>query len=196
MDKARARVAESRGVQVVMHYHPFMIDPRTKPNGEEYQAYNERRWGGDGWTRSMRALGRKEGANYANWKTWPNTTHASRMLLHAEKHGLADKLVGVLYEYCYELGENVSLRETVARAAEQAGVPEAAEYAQSDEGSRELAERLSRAKTADGKRVSAAPTFSVSAAGASYSFSGAQDTDHWVELLEHCADLVAEATGP
>jgi hypothetical protein len=32
-----------------------MIDPATADGGEEYDAYNRRRWGSDGWTRSLRA---------------------------------------------------------------------------------------------------------------------------------------------
>ena len=40
-----------------------------------------------------------------------------RLLLLAEKHGLGDRVIGLLYKYCYEDGLNVSLRETVARAA-------------------------------------------------------------------------------
>ena len=100
-----------------------MIDPQTNPDGEEYMAYNRRRWGGDEWTRPMRAAGRKEGAPYANWIVWPNTTHASRLLLLAERHGLGDALIERLYGMCYEEGENVSLRETVARAAVAVGVP-------------------------------------------------------------------------
>jgi len=103
-----------------MRCFPFMIDPGTQPGGEEYRAYNERRWGGDGWTRSMKASGRKEGAPYENWKWWPNTTHASRLLMFAERFGLGDRVLGVLYSMCYEEGENVSLRGTVARAAEMA----------------------------------------------------------------------------
>lgn len=114
-----------------------MIDPRTKAEGEEYMAYNRRRWGSDGWTRSMRAMGKKEGAPYAKWVWWPNTTHAGRLLLFAEQHDLGDKVAGVLYRMCYEEGENVSLRETVARAAEEAGVPGGAEHIRdSDNGMR------------------------------------------------------------
>ena len=88
-DKARDKVAASfPSVEVHMRCFPFMIDPGTQPGGEEYRAYNERRWGGDGWTRSMKASGRKEGAPYENWKWWPNTTHASRLLMFAERFGL------------------------------------------------------------------------------------------------------------
>jgi hypothetical protein len=31
-----------------------MIDIKTNTNGEEYLAYNRRRWGSDSWTRSLR----------------------------------------------------------------------------------------------------------------------------------------------
>ena len=104
-------------MQVQVHYYPFMIDPGTKPDGEEYAAYNRRRWGGDGWTGSMKRMGKREGAQYANWVTWPNTTHCSRLLLLAERQGLAEEVIGRLYRACYEEGKNVSLRETVAQVA-------------------------------------------------------------------------------
>lgn len=31
-----------------------MIDPRTAAEGEDYLAYNQRRWGSDSWTQSLR----------------------------------------------------------------------------------------------------------------------------------------------
>lgn len=40
--------------KVHVSFRPYMIDVRTQPNGEDYLAYNERRWGGDGWTASMK----------------------------------------------------------------------------------------------------------------------------------------------
>ena len=175
---------------VRIRYFPFMIDPGTKADGEEYMAYNRRRWGGDGWTTSMRAMGAREGAPYANWKTWPNTTHASRMLMRAEQYELGDALIERLYRMCYEEGENVSLRETVARAASEVGVPGAAEYMASDQGLAELEAQLRGAK-AGGKRVSAAPTFSLRAGAAAGVFSGAQDTAQWLSMLEQCAEQVA-----
>lgn len=35
-------------------FHPYMIDKNTHPDGEDYLAYNRRRWGGDGWTSSLK----------------------------------------------------------------------------------------------------------------------------------------------
>lgn len=175
------------GPAIHVHYFPFMIDPGTQPDGEDYKSYNRRRWGSDGWTHSMRAMGQREGAPYANWKTWPNTTHCSRMLMLAEKHDLGDALISILYRYCYEEGENVSLRETVARAGMAAGIPGAEEYIHSDQGFDELEGQLRGAKV-NGKRVRAAPTFNVRLAAGSYDFSGAQDTPQWLSILEQLAE--------
>ena len=185
-------MARRPGAKIQVHYHPFMIDPATQKDGEPYHAYNERRWGGDGWTYSMKRMGRKEGAPYANWVTWPNTTHCSRLLLLAEKHGLGDAVIGRLYKACYEEGENVSLRETVARVAKEVGVPGGEAYVMSDEGLLELSQLL-RNPTANGKRVRAAPTFSLRVGHAAHTFSGAQDADAWLSILEQVADY-AEAS--
>ena len=41
--------------------------------GEEYLAYNQRRWGSDGWTHSLRRSGKPDGATFSDWQWWPNT---------------------------------------------------------------------------------------------------------------------------
>ena len=192
LDNAKAELLTQRPqAKIVMHYHPFMIDPGTAPDGEDYKAYNERRWGGDGWTRSMKRMGKEEGAPYENWRTWPNTTHCSRLLMYAEKHGLGGEVIGRLYRACYEHGENVSLKSTVAKVAREAGVPGGEEYVMSDEGTQELMQHL-RSSTCNGKRVRAAPTFGLRVGTAVHDFSGAQDTESWVSILEQCADYAEQ----
>ena len=196
MDNAKAKLGESRpNAKLVVHYHPFMIDPGTQPDGEPYADYNRRRWGGDGWTGSMKRMGRKEGAPYANWKTWPNTTHCSRLLLLAEKHGQGDAVIGRLYAACYEEGKNVSLRETVAQIAAEVGVPGGADYVLSGEGLDELRQALASPITPGGKRVSAAPTFALRVGHAAHSFSGAQEAESWLEMLEQVADYAESQRG-
>ena len=134
----------------------------------------------------MHEKGQREGAPYANWKVWPNTTHASRTLLLAQQHGRGAAFIGVLYRMCYEDGENVSLKETVAKAAEEAGVPGGKAYALSDAGREELHKALTEARV-NGKRISAAPTFNVRIGQRATDLSGAQDTATWVSILEQCA---------
>jgi predicted DsbA family dithiol-disulfide isomerase len=180
LDKAIARLPPQ--VDVLVTYRPFMIDPATKPEGEPYLEYNRRRWGGDGWTRSLRAAGK---GGFNNWVYWPNTYHASRTLLHAGRHGCADRFKEECFKMCYEEGENLSLRETVAAAAERAGVPGGAEYALGNDGSDELTEALDNVRSDKGERVTGVPFYSIQKGA--YSFSGAQDTDRWLAILEHFA---------
>lgn len=68
-----------------MNWKPFFIDPSTKAEGEDYKAYCRRRWGGDGWTNSL--PGKREGSKFQNWKVWPNTLLAVRLLHLAEEKG-------------------------------------------------------------------------------------------------------------
>lgn len=53
---------------IELNWHAYMIDPQTETLGEEYMAYNIRRWGGDGWTSSLRKAGKKVGCNFKDWK--------------------------------------------------------------------------------------------------------------------------------
>ena len=58
----------------------------------------------------------------------------------------------------------------------------------SQEGLTELEQQLRGARVG-GKRVSAAPTFSVRVgATVACDFSGAQDTAQWLSILEQCAE--------
>lgn len=173
-----------------------MIDPHTKPDGELYADYHRRRWGGDGWTAPMKRMGRAEGAPCANWKIWPNTHHASRLLLEAGRYGLGDAVIGRLYRACYEEGENVSRKEVVAAVAREAGVPNGDEYVLSGKGTDELAAELANAATSGGRRVRAAPTFELRAgASPALAFSGARETDEWLSLLHEAAEAAKPSAG-
>ena len=109
---------------------------------------------------------------------------SNRVLLAADAQGPRRSPHGRDYRMLYEEGENVSLRRDVGAAAEEAGVVDGARLAASDEGLDELKAQL-KAPLAGGKRVSAAPTFSVN--DGAYVFSGAQETARWKLILEHFA---------
>jgi len=88
-----------------------MIDTRTATGGEDYMAYNRRRWGGDGWTYELRSRGAKAGAPFANWKWWPNTLRGHALCHYVRKHygdAAEDELTKLLMELTYERGANVS----------------------------------------------------------------------------------------
>jgi len=179
-------------VSITVEFHPFMIDPGTNSDGEEYLAYNRRRWGGDGWTRSLRAAGKRDGVSFANWKVWPNTLHANRLVMLAERHGLGGEVKRVLMRMCYEEGENVSLRATVARAADEANVPGGSEYVMGGEGIEELKHELQNARI-NGQRVTAVPFYSVQ--DGAFTFSGAQDTAQWLKVFRFCAEAGSKHRG-
>lgn len=74
-----ASVSQSKSVLVVCkgstrfspHYQ--LLETALAFLGEEYLAYNKRRWGSDAWTGSLRASGKPHGAAFKDWKWWPHT---------------------------------------------------------------------------------------------------------------------------
>jgi len=110
-------------VQIETVWHPYMIDPETQINGEKYMDYNVRRWGGDGWTYELREAGQPVGANFGNWKIWPNTllSHClvTTILEKTKDPQKGDEAVGALFDAVYEKGENVSEASTVARIGKE-----------------------------------------------------------------------------
>jgi predicted DsbA family dithiol-disulfide isomerase len=104
-------------------WKPFQIDPGTAVDGEEFEAYNQRRWGSSAWTRHLISEGAKEGAEFKNWKWWPNSSRAHQFIQYGiDKHSLAgqtDRLNQVLFTALYEHGENISLTETLVKIGEK-----------------------------------------------------------------------------
>lgn len=60
--------------------------PPTHP-GEEYLAYNVRRWGSDGWCAGLRRSGLPDGAAFSDWRWWPDSMRAHQLLLLAQDQG-------------------------------------------------------------------------------------------------------------
>ena len=111
-------------VKIETIFHAYMIDPATKEEGEEYLAYNRRRWGGDGWTYSLREAGKKIGCNFANWKTWPNTYKGHTLIAAGKKIGKGEEVLDEIFNQCYEEGQNVSLEDTLNKIADKFGIKE------------------------------------------------------------------------
>lgn len=111
-----------------------MIDPGTQASGEDYKAYCRRRWGGDGWTYSLRDRGQELGLPFGQWDYWPNTLNAHRICTYLEERDQADAslgekereqrglaLVAKFYEMTYERGVNISTPEGAAKALDELG---------------------------------------------------------------------------
>lgn len=185
-----------------------MIDPNTKIDGEEFEAYNVRRWGSSGWTHGLKRSGRKVGANFNNWVTWPNTFRAHQLIAYVTNPNREAAVVPstsecntAIFDAMYERGENVSLVETLVRIGrERLGVteeevPGLRKHLEKNEGKREVVRDIQA-----GRRrydISGVPFFVVgatdgeSSVGRPYGFSGAQDPDTFQEIFEELAEKLA-----
>ncbi|GJP48408.1 hypothetical protein CLOM_g7697 [Closterium sp. NIES-68] len=185
LDAAIAAVEASpvngQAVAVQVTWHAYMIDMRTKRQGEPYLAYNQRRWGGDGWTTSLRRSGARSGLKFADWQWWPNTLHAHRLVHAATKHGKGSEAKQRLFEMTYEEGRNVSDARELAAAATALGLThiDSAAYFESEEGQQEVLE-----DDAYGKKelnITGVPFFIVNK---KYSIAGCQETAAFKQVFE------------
>lgn len=94
--------------KIITNIHSYMIDPSTKESGEDYLAYNERRWGSDSWTLQLKQIGQQIGCNFKNWKFWANTLKAHMLLQESKKIGKEEEVIFDLYRLSYEEGKNIS----------------------------------------------------------------------------------------
>mmetsp|Transcript_30421 Transcript_30421/g.55188 ORF Transcript_30421/g.55188 Transcript_30421/m.55188 type:complete len:188 (+) Transcript_30421:319-882(+) len=184
-----------------------MIDPNTKTDGEEFEAYNIRRWGSSGWTQSLKRSGRTVGANFNNWTTWPNTLKAHQLIAYVTNPSRqasttnkpsTSECNAVLFDAMYECGENVSLVDTLVRIGqEQLGVteseaPQLRTHLEKNVGAKEVMKEIQSGRRKYG--IGGVPYFIVggvereSNVGKSYGFSGAQDSSKFVEIFEELTE--------
>ena len=111
---------QSSASPLSVEWKPYIIDPNTKIDGEEFEAYNIRRWGSSGWTHGLKQSGKKVGANFSNWKTWPNTLRAHQLISYVtnpdrkvENKPTTSECNAAIFNSMYENGENVSLADTL-----------------------------------------------------------------------------------
>jgi predicted DsbA family dithiol-disulfide isomerase len=177
-----------------IHWRAYMIDPRTNENGEDYLAYNERRWGSDGWTYELRAKSKQySSVAFGNWKTWPNTFNAHRVLRWARETAGAeaeDELLDILLRMCYEEGENISLGATCVRAVEKMGklnVQGAKEVFEKKLFVNEVAQEDALAKQR--QTIHGVPYFVVAAGGSSREvvLKGCNPPERWAGLFQQIA---------
>ncbi|KAL7555092.1 LOW QUALITY PROTEIN: hypothetical protein ACHAWF_018805 [Thalassiosira exigua] len=190
---------------ISVEWKPYMIDPNTKKEGEEFEAYNIRRWGSSGWTHSLKRSGRKVGANFNNWVTWPNTLKAHQLIAYvtdpnrrASTKPSTSDCNAAIFDAMYECGENVSLVETLVKIGqERLGVAESEadtlrSHLENNEGAREVLREINTGRKRYG--IGGVPYFIVGAeegdrkVGRPYGFSGAQDSSTFVGLFEELAE--------
>lgn len=185
MDKAVEEFGTGR-VEVI--WHPYIIDAGTNPEGEEYMAYNRRRWGSDGWTGSLRRMGATVGAPFANWRWWPATLKAHCLVHFAKSKGVSTSdAKDALFDALYEQGSNVSGPKVLAQlAADRLGLDrdEVLQYLESGAGAAEVLREIEEGQAR--YRVRGVPHFVVSGAGypPGFSFSGAHPPEEFVGYFQ------------
>ena len=192
-----------------------MIDEATEVGGEPYLAYNERRWGGDGWVSDMKREGRPDGAVFKRWghgaspedlknSVWANTLNAHCLLQLAKKdHGWEGKhkLEQRLFTEYYENNENISKEQVLATiwAAVFPGT-DAIEHALQWLKSKAAVETVRKEnRHANARGISSVPHFDISFSKGSGApvqkiddlgdtFDGAQAHSTWVSLFQQIKD--------
>lgn len=174
--------------RVEVTWLPYIIDPGTAAGGEEYLAYNKRRWGSDGWTYSLKEQGRRVGAPFENWKWWPNTLKAHCLVHLAQTKGIASATVkAALFEALYEQGANLSSPKVLSQIAQKLGLSEVKvmEYLESGKGEQEV---LQLVRAGQDVVQGGVPFFIVRGAGQPLGFSGAQPSEQLVKILEKASE--------
>jgi len=184
-------ISEFKGNEcdIKVEWKPYIIDSGTAKDGETFEDYNQRRWGGSGWTNQLKQEGRKDGATFKDWKWWPNTLRAHQLVKFAqEKHGVDTELSnGVLFNALYEEGKNISLLEVLVQLAEnQLNIPgqEVRDYLNEDNGADGVHAEIKQGRQS--YRISGVPFFIIENENDQlppHHFSGAQKSKVFLDLF-------------
>jgi predicted DsbA family dithiol-disulfide isomerase len=170
---------------VTVRWQPYMIDPRTQPNGEPYLAYNQHRWGSDGWTYELRE---QAPHLFQKWVTWPNTLNAHctlRYIRTIKGEEAENKVLSILLVQCYEEGLNISTVDTCVAAAERADLGVDSTQLRQAVASPEVRNAViaddTSAKTKGG--VHGVPNFTIEANGKKVVLDGCNPTQRWLSVF-------------
>uniref|UniRef100_A0A7S0VRE6 DSBA-like thioredoxin domain-containing protein n=1 Tax=Hemiselmis tepida TaxID=464990 RepID=A0A7S0VRE6_9CRYP len=120
--------------KIEINWRPYFINPATNEEGEEFNAYCKKVFGGEF---PATLPGKEEGKAFTNWAMWPNTLQAQRLVHHAGEVGGADmqtKMYDILFRYIYEEGRNCSDEEVLIEIAREVGIEGAEPYLRGKEG--------------------------------------------------------------
>eukprot|EP00979_Chaetoceros_neogracilis_P004585 scaffold797_cov408-Chaetoceros_neogracile.AAC.50 len=178
---------------ICVEWKPYIIDPNINPNGEEFEAYNIRRWGSSSWTTKLKQEGRKidTGANFDNWKWWPNTMKSHRLVRFAkERYGIStNRSIEALFHALYEEGQNLSLNDALVKlGTERLNLPDGDElmaFLESEEGEDEVRADIHSGREMN--QMSGVPFFVIGPedeSAAPLGISGAQKKETFLEIFE------------
>jgi predicted DsbA family dithiol-disulfide isomerase len=199
-DFTEEAASSDTGSKVLVEWKPYQIDPGTKLTGEPFEAYCKRRWGNSDWTDRLRATGTPEGATFGNWQWWPNTLKGHQWILYGKEKHNADtsKANAILFKALYEDGENLSETSTLVKLAAKEfpdwNSDDLREFLDDNKGVKEVQQEIRSGRDRFG--IKGVPFFIVGKDGDEsssskekpYAFSGAQQSETFVELFRELSE--------
>jgi predicted DsbA family dithiol-disulfide isomerase len=128
--RLEAALAARPDVAAVIRYRPYQLDPSIPPEGLDRADYLETKFDDPARVRAMHdqltAIGRDEGIAFlfSDISRAPNTLDAHRAIRWAAEEGVLAQgaLIEQLFEAYFTEGDDISDRDVIARAAEEAGL--------------------------------------------------------------------------
>jgi len=168
-----------------VNWRIFQLNPDMPPGGMDRKAYLEAKFGGpEGAKRvysRIRAVAGESGLDirFDAIPRTPNTFDAHRVIRWAKATGHQNAVVQQLFRRYFELGQDISQRETLLDAAEAAGM-EREVVARLLDGDADRAELEAEEEAARRMGVTGVPCFII---GGRYVLQGAQDAETWKRVL-------------
>lgn len=176
-------------VTVTVRWIPFFLEPDLPAEGVDYRAHMIARFGDaarlDRVNARIAALGEEDGIafQFDRMKRIPNTLDAHRMIRWAAVEGRANALVEALQALYFCRGADISKRETLLRAAREAGLdPVVIGMLLDGEADREAV--LAEAEEARRRGVTGVPTLIVAGR---HALVGVQEAEEIASLLNQVA---------
>jgi len=174
-------------------WKPYQIDPGTNIEGETFDDYCQRRWGGSGWTSHLRTEGSKDGAAFADWKWWPNTLKAHQLIRYASKEcDNTSASNAAIFEALYEEGENISDVDVLIKIGkEKLGLEEGPLrlYLQGNQGAKDVLEEIDEGRRR--YKIRGVPFFVIEGEETTttpYGISGAHVPETFLDIFEEISE--------
>jgi predicted DsbA family dithiol-disulfide isomerase len=180
-----------------VNWRIFQLNPEMPPEGMDRKAYLEAKFGGpEGAERvysHVRKVARDTGLDlkFDAIPRTPNTFDAHRLIRWAKATGHQAQVVQELFTRYFELGQDISDRQTLLDAAEAAGMErEVVERLLSSDADR--AELEAEEEAARRMGVTGVPCFIIDGR---YVLQGAQDPETWKRVLRELSEAMVAGDG-
>jgi predicted DsbA family dithiol-disulfide isomerase len=177
------------GISVQLRWWPFLLNPQLPPEGMDRQAYLRAKFGGNVNAKSVYArileAAAADGIGFAfeRMRKTPNTLAAHRLILLAERRGLAEPVIRNLFQALFVEGRDIGDSNQLIALGAAAGF-DPGEVESYLAGSRGASEVVAGHRRAEALGVRGVPVFVV---GREHAIAGAQPPEVLVGLLDLAA---------